>query len=89
MDERLGIAVTPSEVRLNPRPLDGYSWKACPGHESFFDLVFAKNLSDQSISTYRLLARHVGKTYEAVSAEASEESANLILSVSRLEDQIC
>ncbi|KAM3552015.1 hypothetical protein MY1884_007420 [Beauveria asiatica] len=82
MDERLGIAVTPSEVRLNPRPLDGYSWKACPGHESFFDLVFAKNLSDQSISTYRLLARHVGKTFEAVSAEASEESANLILSPS-------
>ncbi|EJP60970.1 histone-lysine N-methyltransferase [Beauveria bassiana ARSEF 2860] len=29
-----------------------------------------------------LLARHVGKTFEAVSAEASEESANLILSPS-------
>ncbi|XWW94420.1 hypothetical protein V2A60_008702 [Cordyceps javanica] len=75
--ERLGIAVSPSEVRLSPRPRDGYGWKPCPGHESGFSLLLAKNLSDHSIRTYRFLSRQVGNTFEAVPAEVSAEDVSL------------
>lgn len=80
--------MSPSEVRLSPRPLDGYRWKACQGHKHVFDLVFAKNLSDHSVSTYRLLARQVGKTFEVVSADASEENASQTVSVSQVIDRV-
>ncbi|KAL2015886.1 hypothetical protein VTK56DRAFT_4661 [Thermocarpiscus australiensis] len=65
-DDRLGIEIKPSEVRLNPRSNDPYRWEFLPGKEAFFSKVFAKNLSDHSISTYRLLCREVGETFEAV-----------------------
>lgn len=78
MGERLGIVVSPSEVRLSPRPQDGYGWKPCPGYESGFSVLFAKNLSDHSISTYRFLSRQVGKTFEAVPAEVDAEDTNLL-----------
>ncbi|KAH8713494.1 hypothetical protein HC256_006643 [Beauveria bassiana] len=70
--------VSPSEVRLSPRPQDGYGWKPCPGHENTFSLLFAKNLSDHSISTYRLLSRQVGNTFEAVPADVGAEPTDHI-----------
>ncbi|KAM3550747.1 hypothetical protein ARSEF4850_008188 [Beauveria asiatica] len=70
--------VKPSEVRLSPRPQDGYGWRPCPGYESGFSLLFTKNLSDHSISTYRFLSRQVGNTFEAVPAEAGAEDTNLL-----------
>ncbi|KAK3937054.1 hypothetical protein QBC46DRAFT_232461, partial [Diplogelasinospora grovesii] len=63
---RLGIEIKPSEVRLNPRANDPYKWKVLLGKEEFFSKVFAKNLSDYSISTYRLLYREVRKTFKAM-----------------------
>lgn len=65
-------------MRLSPRPQDGYGWKPCPGHESGFSLLFAKNLSEHSISTYRFLSRQVGNTFEAVPAEVGAEDTNLL-----------
>ncbi|EJP61272.1 uncharacterized protein BBA_09777 [Beauveria bassiana ARSEF 2860] len=70
--------VSPSEVRLSPRPQDGYGWKPCPGYENTFSLLFAKNLSDHSISTYRLLSRQVGNTFEAVPAGVDVEATDHI-----------
>ncbi|KAK3367361.1 hypothetical protein B0T24DRAFT_495341, partial [Lasiosphaeria ovina] len=63
---RLGIEVKPLDVRLNPRPNDPYAWKILPGREYSLSGVFAKNLSDYSISAFRLLCNEVGKTFEAV-----------------------
>jgi len=60
------VEITPSEVRLNPRTNDPYIWHFLPGREAFFSSVFAKNLSDHSISTYRLLYREVRNAFEAV-----------------------
>lgn len=37
-----------------------------PGMEACFSQIFAKNLSDHSIGTYRLLCEEVGKTFEAL-----------------------
>lgn len=65
-------------MRLSPRPQDGYEWKPCPGYEGNFSLLFAKNLSDHSVSTYRFLSRQVGNTFEAVPAAVGAEDANHI-----------
>ncbi|KAH8715422.1 hypothetical protein HC256_004244 [Beauveria bassiana] len=70
--------ISPSEVRLSPRPQDGYGWKPCPGYENTFSLLFAKNLSDHSISSYRLLSRQVGNTFEAVPADVGAEATDHI-----------
>ncbi|KAK0721746.1 hypothetical protein B0T26DRAFT_824787 [Lasiosphaeria miniovina] len=63
---RLGIKIIPANVRLNPRTNDPYMWRVLPGKEEFFAKVFFKKLSDHSISTYRLLCKEFGKTFEAV-----------------------
>lgn len=66
MDSRLGIKIKPVDVRLNPREIDFYSWRVTQGKEELYSRVFAKNLSDHSTGTYRLLCREVGKSFQAV-----------------------
>jgi len=56
----------PKEVRLKPCAKDPYAWKVLPGKEEFSLSIFSKNLSNHSISTYRMLCREVGKSFEAV-----------------------
>lgn len=73
LDQKLGIEIHPSDVRTNPKRKDPYSWRVLCGREDFFFQIFSKNLSDHSISTYRLLIDEVGKTFEAViSTDASD-----------------
>lgn len=67
-DERTGLRIPPADVRLKPRAIDPYRWKILPEKEETFVKVFAKNLSDHSVNTYRLLCREVGLTFEAVLA---------------------
>lgn len=59
----------PSEVRLNPRSSDEYTWKPIAGYEETISPLLTKNLSDHSIGVYRLLTKQVGKTFEAVLKE--------------------
>ncbi|EFY94587.1 hypothetical protein X797_010948 [Metarhizium robertsii] len=83
INERLGIIVKPSEVRLNPRFHDAYVWRPFPGHEKLYAPIFGKNLSDHSIGTYRLLAEQVGGTFEATHRETTlgdAEGTTLLLS---------
>ncbi|KAM4061275.1 hypothetical protein HRG_013743 [Hirsutella rhossiliensis] len=67
--DRLGIRTEPSEVRLIPREKDFYSWSILPD-KPYLSRIFLKNLSDHSISTYRLLSREVGHTFEAIFSTA-------------------
>lgn len=55
-DQRLGINIMPSEIRLGPRVNGLYSWTFLPGKEAFLSSLFEKSLSDHSVSTYRLYA---------------------------------
>ncbi|KAK3369573.1 hypothetical protein B0T24DRAFT_499269, partial [Lasiosphaeria ovina] len=64
--QRLGIRIMPKEIRLKLRTKDPYAWKVLPGEEEFFSRIFSINLSNHSISTYRMLCREVGKSFEAV-----------------------
>ncbi|KAL7940600.1 hypothetical protein V8C42DRAFT_356148 [Trichoderma barbatum] len=75
--QKLGIEVCPSDVRLNPKRRDPYSWRVLYGKEDFFSQIFSKNLSDHSIGTYRLLIEEVGKTFEAVNTEILSSLSSL------------
>ncbi|KAH7110466.1 hypothetical protein EDB81DRAFT_619348, partial [Dactylonectria macrodidyma] len=59
---KLGIEIKPSRVSLSPHVNDPYAWRVIPAKEDFFSQLFAKNLSDHSTGTYRLLCKEVGKT---------------------------
>ncbi|KAH8659478.1 hypothetical protein BGZ61DRAFT_567002 [Ilyonectria robusta] len=66
LSEHIYISVKPSEIRLSPRATDPYTWKFLPEKEESLCIIFAKKLSDHSISAYRLLCEEVGVTFEAV-----------------------
>ena len=70
-EERLGIPIKPSEVRLHPNAADPYTWKILPEKEQFFSSVFSKNISEHSIGVYRLLCEGVSVTFEAVPSKGS------------------
>lgn len=50
-----------------------------PGHEKLFAPIFAKNLSDHSIGTYRLLMKQVGTTFEAIHQEPIDTGDTILL----------
>ncbi|KAK0628284.1 hypothetical protein B0T17DRAFT_149373 [Bombardia bombarda] len=80
--DKLGFEIKPSEVRLNPRANDPYSWRALLGKEELLSKIFAKNLSDHSIGTYRLLCREVGRSFEAVPSNTQRSTVDSVISLS-------
>lgn len=56
------ITVLPEEVRLIPRPDDGYEWHYPP--EKHY--LFHKHLSKHNLGACRELCREVGHTFRAV-----------------------
>ncbi|KAI1463201.1 uncharacterized protein F4812DRAFT_447445 [Daldinia caldariorum] len=64
IEERLGINIPPSQVRLQSTRNDGYAWQVLPEKQH----LFSKNLSDHSVGAYRDLCEGVGVTFEAVRA---------------------
>ncbi|KAI0810065.1 hypothetical protein GGR55DRAFT_151276 [Xylaria sp. FL0064] len=62
IEAKLGLRLSPSQVRLHTTREDGYSWKMLPEMQH----VFSKNLSDHSIRAYKDLCDNVGVTFEAV-----------------------
>ncbi|KAK4196453.1 hypothetical protein QBC40DRAFT_155641, partial [Triangularia verruculosa] len=62
IEERVGISIEPSEVRLLISRNDGYLWKYLPKVEH----LFSKNISDYSIGAYEKLCAELGNAFEAV-----------------------
>lgn len=50
-----------------------------PGHEQLFAPIFAKNLSDHSVGTYRLLVKQVGATFEAIHQRPTDTGGTTVL----------
>ncbi|KAI0534968.1 hypothetical protein GGR58DRAFT_28656 [Xylaria digitata] len=80
--DKLGIIIKPSGVRLSPRSNDPYIWRVLPGKEELFSKIFAKNLSDHSIGTYRLLCREVGESFEAVPPNTQRSTVDSVIPLS-------
>ncbi|KAK0723475.1 hypothetical protein B0T26DRAFT_642395 [Lasiosphaeria miniovina] len=80
--QRLGIRIGPAEVRLKPCIKDPYAWRVLQGKEEFFSQIFATNLSSHSTSTYRILCREVGKSFEAVHSDPEFPTPDTITSLS-------
>ncbi|KAF8862714.1 hypothetical protein BDZ45DRAFT_739028 [Acephala macrosclerotiorum] len=64
-ENRLGISIEPSEVRLMTNAEDPYSWKYLPTRAHLFE----KSLSKHSIGAYMELCREVGASFEAVAGK--------------------
>ncbi|KAI1382491.1 uncharacterized protein F4822DRAFT_444581 [Hypoxylon trugodes] len=64
--QTLGITVEPAEVCLVPRTRDPYAWNILPEKNEVLAKIFAKNLSEHSISAYRMICEEVGNSFEAV-----------------------
>lgn len=78
IEERTGISVKPSEVRLLTSRDDGYSWKYLTEVEH----LFSRNISKHSIGAYRELCAGLGKKFEAVpsvisSSELSSQPSHI------------
>ncbi|KAK8872431.1 hypothetical protein PGQ11_002945 [Apiospora arundinis] len=61
-EQRIGVRIDPSEVRLITSEKDAYGWQRLPEAEP----LFAKHLSDHSVGAYRKICEGVGRTFEAV-----------------------
>ncbi|KAH7031049.1 uncharacterized protein B0I36DRAFT_267715 [Microdochium trichocladiopsis] len=68
LQERLGLSIQPSNVRLHSTREDGYVWHFIPEVQH----LFAKNLSEHSLRAYKELCEGVGKTFEAAVATSTE-----------------
>lgn len=75
ISDRLGISISPSDVRLNPTKHEPYDWKFIPEQQEYFTRLFSKSISDHSVGAYRILLGGVGVSFEAV---LSTESSSLL-----------
>ena len=78
LEIRLGIEISPAEVRLQPRTGDGYQWVPIKGKENFFKRsLFQKPLSKLSVGAYMELCRGVvdptHKFFEAMAESVHEQ----------------
>ncbi|KND89337.1 hypothetical protein TOPH_06084 [Tolypocladium ophioglossoides CBS 100239] len=89
INNRLGIKLNPSDVRLTPRATDLYSWQPVRGKEELFSTmfskIFAKGLSDHSVGTFQLLCSEVGESFEAVLPRGKGPAQESIMPLSPLE----
>lgn len=67
LENRLGIKIEPSQVRLITRADDPYTWKVLPEKRH----LFLKNISDHSIGAYKELCKGIGVAFEAVPINAT------------------
>ena len=54
-EDRLGLFVEPSQVRLVPGPNDPYGWRYPPRIRK----LFKRNMSDQTVGEYKAFCREV------------------------------
>ena len=72
-DDRLGLVVAPSDVRLQPSVGDKYAWSVTESKKS----LLQTNLSSGSVGLYRSICEELGRSLEAVTPQT--------LQVARLE----
>lgn len=63
IDERLGLLVAPSQVRLQPSTQDGYAWSVTKSKES----LLQTSLSNGTVGLYQAIREELGRSLEAVS----------------------
>lgn len=63
IDERLGLLVAPSQVRLQPSTQDGYAWSVTKLKES----ILQRSLSNGTVGLYQAIQEELGRSLEAVS----------------------
>ena len=73
LDQRLGLQISPNNVRLQPRPDDQYSWSFA---ESQCHL-FKSSLSNGSVGTYQALCSELGRSIEAVPPHILQDSVQI------------
>jgi hypothetical protein len=67
---RLGLIVAPNQVRLHPRPEDGYAWSVTEPNKH----LLQSSLSDGKIRIYRSICEELGRSLEAVAPETLQSS---------------
>ena len=74
-EDRLGLFVEPSQVRLVPGPNDLYGWR----YPSHIRKLFKRNMSDQTVGVYKALCREVEikRSVNAVARDTSTELGEL------------
>jgi hypothetical protein len=72
LEQRTGISVKASHVRLLTSKDDAYSWKYLPKVEH----LSLKTLSDHSVGAYRELCAGIGQTFEAIPSFSMCQSDN-------------
>lgn len=76
-ENRLGISVEPSQVRLITNGDDPYTWAAFPGKEH----LFSKHLSEHSIGAYKELCNGIGVSFEVLPVTAEHNSVDCLQGV--------
>ena len=68
LDDKLGVRIEPSQIRLKTNPDDVYSWERmdCKEH------LFSKNISDHSVRALKELYREVGQSFQVVENSKSD-----------------
>jgi len=70
LDDRLGLAVAPGMVRLQPQPEDGYSWSVTKSNAA----LLKSSLSTGTISLYQSICNELGRSLEAVPPQMLQAS---------------
>jgi hypothetical protein len=70
LDLRLGLIVAPNQVRLHPRPEDGYAWSVTEPSKH----LLQSSLSDGNIRIYRSIREELGRSLEAVAPKTLQSS---------------
>ena len=66
-ETKLGISITPEQVRSRPTADDPYRWRVVPNLKGHFNhSLLQKDLSKHSIGAYRKIYYAIGKSLEAV-----------------------
>jgi hypothetical protein len=71
VDERLGLAIAPGQVRLQPLPSDGYSWSATGTSAA----LLKKSLSSGNLWFYQSICEELGRSLEAVPVQVLKGTA--------------
>jgi len=73
-ENRLGISVESSQVRLITNGDGSYTWAALPGKEH----PFSKHMSEHSIEAYKKLCEGIEVTFKALPVTAEQNSADCL-----------